>query len=71
MFFPKFLSDGVGLVIIASVIVGGIQYITSRGDPNATQKAIQRITSSVIALLVFIFGYAVLNYVIPAGFFHS
>lgn len=66
----RFLSAGVGLVVIASVIVGGIQYIVSRGDPNATGAAIKRLTSSVIALLVFIFAYAILNFLIPGGFFN-
>ncbi|MHB1864869.1 MAG: hypothetical protein ACYCPS_01730 [Candidatus Saccharimonadales bacterium] len=64
----KFLSDGVGLVVIASVIVGGIQFIASRGDPSGTQAATKRLTSSVTALLVFLFAYAILNYVIPNGF---
>jgi hypothetical protein len=65
----RFLSLGVGIIVIASIVVAGIQYTTSRGDPNATAKATQRIRSSVIALLVYIFAYAILNYVIPAGFF--
>ena len=65
----RFLSDGVGLVVIASVVIGGIQYIVSRGDPNATQTAIKRLTSSLIAFVVFIFAYAILNYVIPGTFF--
>jgi len=65
----RFLSDGVGIVVVLSVIIGGIQYITSRGDPNATQSAIKRLTSALTALLVFIFAYAILNYVIPNEFF--
>jgi hypothetical protein len=65
----RFLSDGVGLIIIVSVIIGGIQYILSRGDPNATAKAVNRLVSTVVALIIFIFAYAILNYVIPAGFF--
>ena len=65
----RFLSDGVGLVVIVSVIIGGIQYIMSRGDPNATGAAIKRLTSALTALLIFIFAYAILNYVIPVGFF--
>jgi uncharacterized ion transporter superfamily protein YfcC len=67
----RFLSDGVGLVVIVSIIIGGIQYITSRGDPNATGAAIKRLTSALTALLIFIFAYAILNYVIPNGFFHQ
>ncbi|HEY1645186.1 MAG TPA: hypothetical protein VGF75_02255 [Candidatus Saccharimonadales bacterium] len=65
----RFLSDGVGLVVIVSVIIGGIQYITSRGDPNATQAAVKRLTSAATALLIFIFAYAILNYVVPGTFF--
>jgi hypothetical protein len=65
----RFLSAGVGLVIVASLIVGGIQYIVSRGDPNATSMAVKRLVSSVVALIVFIFAYAILNFVIPGGFF--
>ena len=66
----KFLTDGVGLVIIASLVVAGIQYITSTGNPEATHRAMARIQASVIALMIFIFAYAILNYVIPPGFFN-
>jgi hypothetical protein len=67
----RFLSKGVGIVVIGSIIVGGIQYIGSRGEPNATSMAINRIRSSVIALIIFIFAFAILNYIIPAGFFNQ
>ena len=61
----QFLSYGVGLVVVGSIIVGGIQYSASRGDPQATAMAINRIRSSLIALLIYIFGYAFLNYLLP------
>ena len=64
----RFLSDGVGLVIIGSIIVGGIPYSASRGDPSATANAIHRIQATVIALIIYIFSYAILNFLIPAGF---
>ncbi|HKU19111.1 MAG TPA: hypothetical protein VJP80_07650 [Candidatus Saccharimonadales bacterium] len=63
------LSAGVGVVVVASVVWAGIQYSMSRGDPSATAKAVTRLRETLIALLVFIFGYAILNYLIPAGFF--
>jgi hypothetical protein len=66
----RVLSAGVGLVVVASIVIGGIQYSASRGDPQATALAIGRIRSSLIALLIFIFAYAILNFVIPAGFLH-
>ena len=64
----RFLTSGVALVIVASIIWGGLQYIGSRGDPNSTAMAIGRIRSSVIALIIFIFAFAILNYLIPKGF---
>ena len=64
----RVLSDGVGLVIIASLIVGGIQYAGSRDDPQSVAMAVSRIRSTLFALLFYIFGYTFLNYLIPAGF---
>jgi hypothetical protein len=64
----RFLSNGVGLVIIGSVVYGGIQYTMSRGDPQSTVMAVDRIRNSLFALLLFLFAYAFLNFVIPAGF---
>jgi hypothetical protein len=63
----RFLSMGVGIVVVGSIVVAGIQYTTSRGDPQATAKALERITNSLIALTLFIFAYALLNWLIPAG----
>jgi hypothetical protein len=64
----RFLSNGVGLVIIGSIVYGGIQYTMSRGDPQATVLAVNRIRNALFALLLFLFAYALLNYLIPAGF---
>ncbi len=63
----NFLSDGVGVVIVASLIWAGIQFTASRGDPQSTATAIKRIRSNVLALFVFIFAYAILNYVVPGA----
>lgn len=67
----RLLSDGVGIAVIASVIVGGIQFSTSRSDPQATSAAIGRIRASIIALLIYIFAFALLNYLVPGGYFNS
>jgi len=69
--FVRLLSDGVGIVVVASIIVGGIQYTVSRGDPQAPAAAVKRIQSSATALLIFIFGWALLQWIIPGGFFNS
>lgn len=65
----RFITDGVGLVIIMSLIIAGIQYTTSQGDPSGVKHATERIRSAATALVLFIFAYAILNYVIPSGFF--
>lgn len=66
----RLLSAGVGIVIIGSTIFAGIQYTTANGDAGAVTKAKGRIRGNLVALAIFIFGYAILNYVIPAGFFN-
>jgi hypothetical protein len=65
----RVLSAGVGLIVVGSFVVAGVQYTTSRGDPNATAKAVTRIRNSLYALLIYIFAAAMLNFVIPQGFF--
>ncbi len=64
----RFITDGIGLVMIVSLIIAGIQYTSSRGDPQELNKATKRIKSTITALVLFLFAYAILNYVIPNGF---
>ena len=61
----RFLTIGVGIVVIGSMIVAGIQFTASRGDPQATGAAMKRMASSASALALFIFIYAILNWVVP------
>lgn len=61
----RFLSYGVGFVLVASLIMGGIQYTTAQSDPQASAAAQKRLQSVIIALLVFVFASAMLDYVIP------
>jgi hypothetical protein len=65
----RFLTAGAGLFIIGSLVVGGIQYSIARGDPNAMVAATNRIRTVLFSLLVFIFAYAILNYLIPGFVF--
>jgi len=61
----RFLTNGVGIVIVGSLIYGGIMYSTSGDSPETNAKAKKRIRSNIVALMIFIFAYAILNYVIP------
>jgi len=65
----QFLSGAIGLVIVLMLVIGGIQYITSAGDPGAVKNAKSRITNAIIALVLFILMFAILNFLIPGGIF--
>jgi hypothetical protein len=67
--FIRFISAGVGLVIIGSIIWAGIQYSVSRGNPQSTEAAINRITNTFFALMFYLFTYAIANFLVPGGMF--
>lgn len=63
----NFLSAGVGVVIIAMMVIGAIQYSTSGGNPQGEADARKKISNAILAFLVFIFIYAFLNFIVPGG----
>lgn len=67
--FIRFISTGVGLIVIASVIFSGIQYSASQGNPEATVKAKSRIQSAIIGLALYMFLFALMQWFVPGGLF--
>jgi hypothetical protein len=65
----RFLSVGVGLVVVGSIIWAGIQYSAARGNPQATEASMKRIMSSFGALLLYLFIFAIANFLVPGGIF--
>ncbi|MBC7707769.1 hypothetical protein H7Y63_00925 [Polaromonas sp.] len=65
----RFLSIGVGLIIVGSLTYAGIQYTAARGDPKAAGEAKERIKSNVVAFFIYVLSSALLNFVVPQGFF--
>jgi hypothetical protein len=65
----NFLSIGVGVVVVIMIIIGGIQYSASGGNPNTVQEAKKKIYNAIIALLAYIFLYAILQWLVPGGLF--
>jgi hypothetical protein len=63
------LSVVFGLIVIASLIMGGIQYSASQGDPQKVTQAKQRIGNTILAFVVYIFLYAFLQFLVPGGIF--
>ncbi len=65
----RFLSIGVGIVIAISVIMSGIQYSMSEGNAEVTQKAKSRIRSAILGLIIYVFTFAILQFMVPGGVF--
>jgi hypothetical protein len=64
------LSGLVGVVVVISLILGGIQYSASEGDPQKSAKAKNRIAKTIFALFAYFFLFAFLQFLIPGGLFH-
>lgn len=71
LYFTNFFFAGVGVVSIIGIIIGGVVYITAGGDASKTKQGITYITNAVIALVVFIFLFMLLNFMVPGGFFNN
>jgi hypothetical protein len=65
----NFLSAAVGVVVIAVIIIGGVQYTIAGDNASALTAARQRITNGLIALFAFLFAWAFLQWLIPGGVF--
>lgn len=63
----KFLAGGVGIAVVGGIVYGGILRQTAQGNAAQAQKSNTVIINSVIALILFILMYAILNWVIPGG----
>jgi len=62
-----FLSALVGIVVTASIIIGGIQYSAAGDNPQAVASARKRIFNALLALLIYGLLYGFLNFIIPGG----
>lgn len=63
----KYVASLVGSIVILMIVIGGVQYIVSAGDPTQIKNAKERIINSIIALVLFLSSFAILNFIIPGG----
>lgn len=56
-------------VAVAIIILGGVSYMTSQGDPAKATKAKNTIVYAVIGLVVSLLAFAIVNFVIQEGGF--
>lgn len=58
-----------GIIAVISLIVGGIQYSSSGGDPQKVGAAKKRIQNTIVAVIAYFFLYSFLQFLIPGGVF--
>lgn len=65
------MSVSFGIIAVISIIVGGIQYSASAGDPQKVTRAKTRIQNTIIAIVAYFFLYGFLQFLIPGGIFNK
>lgn len=55
-----------GAIAVIVIIIGGIRYTTSNGDPQAIKGAKDTILYAVVGLVVAILAFAIVNWVLGA-----
>lgn len=53
----------VGAVSVIMIIIGGLRYVLSNGDPKSTESAKNTILYAVIGIVVAIASFAIVNFV--------
>ena len=56
----------VGIITVIVIIIGGINYTTSQGDPGKVKKAKDTILYGVIGLVVALLAFAIVTFVLQA-----
>ena len=56
----------VGMVAVVMIILGGVNYATSQGDPGKVKKGKDTILYGIIGLVIAILAFAIVNFVLGA-----
>lgn len=59
----KIFLEFAGAVAVIFLMVGGFQYVSSRGNEEAMEKAKKTITSAVIGIVLIVMAYAIVTIV--------
>lgn len=67
--FVNFLAVLVGLAVLIGIVFGAILYSSSGGSADQAKRGIGYIRNALLALVLFIFMYAIVNFLVPGGLF--
>jgi hypothetical protein len=59
------LSLLIGVALVGSTIMAGIQYTSAGSDSGKVEKAKGRLASNIVVLALFIFSATILNWILP------
>jgi len=57
-----------GLVAVVVIILGGVQYTTSAGDPGKVKKAKDTILYGIVGLVIALLAFAIINFILSSVF---
>ena len=63
----KILALLVGIAVVIGIAWGGMLYATSDGNAGKAQQGVTIIVNAIIGLLLFIFMFALTNFLVPGG----
>lgn len=56
----------IGVIAVVMIVLGGISYATSQGDPGKIQKGKNTILYGIIGLVVVLMAFAIVNFVLKS-----
>lgn len=62
------LATLAGVVAVLGIVMGGIQYASSAGDPQKVAAGKAKVTKSLLGIVAFMFLFAGLQFLSPGGF---
>lgn len=65
----NFMAVGVGIAVVGGIVFGALRYTSADGNAAQAQQGITFIVNSVLGLILFIFMYAIINFLVPGGLF--
>lgn len=61
------LNMAVGAIAVLMLVVGGVMYASAGDDSGKVSTAKKIITNTIIGVILYIFLFAILNFIIPGG----
>ena len=55
-----------GMIAVIMIIIGGIRYTTSNGDPSQVKSAKDTVLYAVVGLIIAIMAFAIVNFVLAS-----